>query len=550
MLMKFGSSPASQSWAKGPVRRGSLLILVVGLAALLAVTATAVLLRVQSDGRANQVVVQDAQCRLALTAAMHFLLESSRIGWHASEEAYGWVDIRDGQPGPRTLTNNTLPTSGWPALGSHFRGDLYAWEQPPYAMENRPVVAPVPWREGRIVVGEHLSTALAGGGRLKIEGGYHESQTNWLGYTDDTGRILAVRISPNKSSAIGRSGSVTITLFTDNEHTELLGSVSFMPSNLVMGEDLTITTHMPFSGAGRFYAQTIADDTREISIFVDVDYELDVEPFDADYDLFDSSAHADDFDPRDNPRLNRDLMRGFLERTPWADGAWKEEDMEHLRNIWAANMEQAYEAVARSRPAANDWSSFSAGNPRPRGESLGRGWFRIYRETAAESQADGFLPGSTFIITVGAGGTRGFRDWNEASSHPGNNPFPSQAVFNALRQAERLQWYRVRWVPQIGGGLESVWRQWPSEIVATSNNNRIDVNAYAGYTDGAANNPVWGENLRRRRIYDRLLTSLLTNLDPSAQHTDAFFSPRQGGSIDWVYRLAEEPRTPSGDLRW
>lgn len=369
-------------------RRGSLLIVVVGVTALLAVTSTAVLLRVQSDGRSNQIVVQDAQARLALTAALHFLNESSRLGWHRTEEAYGWVDIRDGEPGPRTKSVTSLPESSWPALGSTFRGDLFAWRRPPYAIEQDPAPAGVVYVPDRSEMVEFLG---------------RDTAPDWAGMDD-------------------------------------------------IWEEAT-----------------------------------------------------------------REVRTNFL-MTP--------------------------------NPAVDTWEEFRDGDTVPRGESLGRGWFRIYRETSAESEDDGFLKGSTFVITVGAGGTRGFRDFTEdgASSY-----FPSAAVFNALRRSERRMWYRVQWMPQVGGTLDAGWRHLPWPASGDTVGRRWGRGG--GSSGWLSAQP--GDRRDMLAIGDQWMTNLMTNQDPGSGYSDMrtgqhgsndrllepdyHINVQQGGSIVWIQRLEREP---------
>jgi hypothetical protein len=85
-------------------RNGTVLLLVVGLAATLATLATALIVRMRSEARDSDVVLRYAQARLMLTAANFYLQESSRLGWDmddATGETFGWTDSRDGALGPR-----------------------------------------------------------------------------------------------------------------------------------------------------------------------------------------------------------------------------------------------------------------------------------------------------------------------------------------------------------------------------------------------------------------------------------------------------------------
>jgi hypothetical protein len=105
-------------------------------------------------------------------------------------------------------------------------------------------------------------------------------------------------------------------------------------------------------------------------------------------------------------------------------------------------------------------ASWLAGDLRPVASSLSLAWFRIYRERATDLYPGGVpadlrsgVPGATFIITVGSGGTQGYADWAEvtaasAGAEFGNDP----GVFASQLAGELRQWFRVEWSGAIGGG--------------------------------------------------------------------------------------------------
>jgi len=124
------------------MRRASTLIIVVGLAMLMLSISLAYLTRMRDSGLATSAVVHDAQARLMLVAAMSYICESSRIGW--GQETFGWNDVRDHAPGPRTI-DRLLPHGSatwresdtvWPAPGSVVRCPMYVMTRPPYAIAN------------------------------------------------------------------------------------------------------------------------------------------------------------------------------------------------------------------------------------------------------------------------------------------------------------------------------------------------------------------------------------------------------------------------------
>ncbi|MDA3961347.1 MAG: hypothetical protein PF961_11200 [Planctomycetota bacterium] len=147
----------------------------------------------------------------------------------------------------------------------------------------------------------------------------------------------------------------------------------------------------------------------------------------------------------------------------------------------------------RGSTAAWDWHK--AGDRRPLLASVNRGWFRLFRESPA-----------TFTITVGSGGTQGFKDWSEvqyygAEASWGNDRF----AFETARAEEVVLWYRAEWSAAATGG---------------------DIAAKTGDTDADS----WSKS----GVYNR----------------DSWRNPRlepfprivnQGGTFTWIQRLREAP---------
>ena len=120
-------------------RRGTILILVAGMCAILSTLALAFLVRMRSDAEEGQLVLGAAQCRLMLHAGMQFVQEASRLGYASdadrSVEAWGWIDVRDGTMGPKDHAGNQLWTAGrWPAPGTVKRAPMYLVKRPPFAV--------------------------------------------------------------------------------------------------------------------------------------------------------------------------------------------------------------------------------------------------------------------------------------------------------------------------------------------------------------------------------------------------------------------------------
>lgn len=132
-------------------RRGVMLIVVVGFAAMLMAVAWSFFGRMRADAQESDLVVNEAQARIMLHAGLNYIQEASRMGWHDPTsggimlEAFGWTDVRDGAVGPRDQFKRSLwtDTSRFPEPGGRAaRFDMYVMVQPPSAM--RPDMAPNP----------------------------------------------------------------------------------------------------------------------------------------------------------------------------------------------------------------------------------------------------------------------------------------------------------------------------------------------------------------------------------------------------------------------
>jgi hypothetical protein len=135
-------------------RRGTILIIVAGISALMASLALAFLARMRSDVQESETLMHEAQAHIVLVAACNYIQEASRIGYDKGgsgvhPEAYGWIDIRDGAVGPKPtaitssidLPNNEhlLPNHGsdndslFPQQ-SVKRFEMFVKELPPFAI--------------------------------------------------------------------------------------------------------------------------------------------------------------------------------------------------------------------------------------------------------------------------------------------------------------------------------------------------------------------------------------------------------------------------------
>jgi hypothetical protein len=104
-------------------------------------------------------------------------------------------------------------------------------------------------------------------------------------------------------------------------------------------------------------------------------------------------------------------------------------------------------AVSAARFDANTVGDYVHGDPTPRANSTGMAWFRVYRRGP-----------DRFIVTCGAGGSMGFKDWHEvqAEEASGRTPgatgaFGDETMFRAVQDQEVRFWYLVEWSPAVGG---------------------------------------------------------------------------------------------------
>lgn len=113
--------------------------------------------------------------------------------------------------------------------------------------------------------------------------------------------------------------------------------------------------------------------------------------------------------------------------------------------------------------AARQRRSWETGDLQPVDASLGLAWFRVYRETGDEADrpAKAGARGCTFVITVGSGGTEGFKDWAEVVAARAESSFGgSSAIFDTLLASELRLWFRVEWSAAVGGGEMRTFAQY------------------------------------------------------------------------------------------
>jgi type II secretory pathway pseudopilin PulG len=146
-------------------------------------------------------------------------------------------------------------------------------------------------------------------------------------------------------------------------------------------------------------------------------------------------------------------------------------------------------------------------DPTPVQTSMGRSWFRVYRDGPA-----------TFVITVGAGGTMGWRDFREANANGAAAEFNNEPQFfeTVLAQEVRM-WYRIEWSPAV--------------------------------------EPPEGHNIGGNILYESWANSGLFPMYPINNSDSIVISPdsrdalgsqshpcNHGGTIRWVQRLRSPPK--------
>jgi hypothetical protein len=149
------------------MRQGTVLIIVAGISALLAMLALAFLARMRADAEDGELLLSETRARVMFASALQYIAETSRIGWDnpatpEKEEAFGWLDIRTGTAGPLDRKGDPLfsaddPLTGigtrWPAIRSHMICNTRLWTRPPTAISSRVATNPIqhdpnlPWAQ-------------------------------------------------------------------------------------------------------------------------------------------------------------------------------------------------------------------------------------------------------------------------------------------------------------------------------------------------------------------------------------------------------------------
>ena len=178
------------------------------------------------------------------------------------------------------------------------------------------------------------------------------------------------------------------------------------------------------------------------------------------------------------------------------------------------------------QPVQADWNAFAAGDQVIDPMSRGGAWFRVYRELKADHNNDGTpwydripLRGySAFIVSVGAGGSRGFRFFSSGDAGwstdvepvTADSVFPDRATFELARRNETVLWFRVEWSGWTGGVFDAAWTYAPDQTSAGGADIHVGLTSRSGSGHSALN------------------AHMLQNANPF-------------GHFSWIQRLEREP---------
>ncbi len=113
---------------------------------------------------------------------------------------------------------------------------------------------------------------------------------------------------------------------------------------------------------------------------------------------------------------------------------------------WLANEDPV---PVLSLAKGNTFEDFERGLPNIRTNSIGMSWFRLYRLGGTKYGAK--YNAASFIVTCGAGGSRGYRAWSEVTPDDKALFLNDPTYFETIRSTEIRLWYLVEWSPAVGG---------------------------------------------------------------------------------------------------
>ena len=120
--------------------------------------------------------------------------------------------------------------------------------------------------------------------------------------------------------------------------------------------------------------------------------------------------------------------------------------------------------------------------------------------------------GASFIVTCGAGGTLGYRDWQEVQAGLDTQLFGNDPqLFESMRTSEIRLWYRVEWNAATTGIEMNYLREHEEHSFRVSTMTFVGGGA-GGYGNNSGNN-----------------------------YAGQYMGPNMGGTIQMIQRLRDEP---------
>lgn len=444
---------------------GVVLIMVIACIALLAFLVTGFIARMKQDSLISEDTLRLSRNRLLLQAAMHYIQESSRLGYailasdgttSSPREAFGWVDTRVNVPESTAFTAanyNGLGTGSgvkenWESrrIGPRDANGYILW---PYIKEKyNPDTSPVSF----ITVtdgGMYKETPI-----VKIE----TTESATIGFVSATAAAIVAfsDTAPFQGPIVGITVINGGNGYINSDKT----TVKFYPppKRGPVGSGATVCPEWEVSkcrATVELYKARAVPTTNPIwpapgSVMRAPFYRMKRPPFAVAMTVAPNAIPNDPSLPTFGiPFLNKADPRPQFDSN----------DVNRYDPV-APNM--SLSSISRGPTVMGKvWAD---GDTTAIDDSLNLGWFRIYREDGTEpdrvsqggDQVFG-LTGATFIITVGSGGTLGFRDWSEVLAEHQEATFGTESVFTELQARERRQWYRVEWSATVGGGEDHIY---------------------------------------------------------------------------------------------
>lgn len=440
-------------------RRGSLLILVSGLIAILVMLSLAFLQRMRAEAAGSDQVVADTQARLMMHAALCYLQEAARVGY-ASGTA-----LAPGVPDP--TANGAFQPYGQATYRDYWTGKsgtAPAVSNPPPAdlsyfgtYDHLNAAPPVRAFSERTWVGWY--TPIHRGMTITP---WHQQACNVLPWLDSW-RQAPAKWEPRLRSRPCYVLATPYAGFPDPDpttHGNIYSPTGLSDDTYYDGDRAELTAQWPIAGKPRLFQMVVLEEPpyavyphathvstqkmTDAGLFVPASYQGTGTPWLAPPATGDAAAQGKktlftQVDTYSDPHL---LYHFSEDKARWMGRATVMDFPE--RDPATGVVPDAAKATAL--PTADTGIRQDA--PRPASQNLG--WFRIYRETH-----------DTFIVTCGGGASNGWRilrdsSGNETIEQPGSDvvsdtgcPWASVSELRDAMDGEVRLWFRVCWQPAI-----------------------------------------------------------------------------------------------------